>query len=528
MKPRGFLFATCIGCLLLALCASAASGQTWVAHYSALPDFNSPRGLMIAVDGSGNVLSVGYVRSDSTREDYLVIKYDSRGNQLWVRHYDYIGKRDVPRAVAVDREGNVFVTGESKQDRSSNARHDYATIKYRPDGDVAWIARFGPDEYNDEPWAMAIDDGGNVYVTGEARYEYTQSDFATVKYDSTGTVVWVARTLDGARARGIVLDELGNVYVTGDGADSTAQSGSLTVKYDSAGQELWASCHADVNSFVVKVYGRDRDVYIGGSYHGGWPDYWVAKLDSSGRPVWEATYDCGDDIPYDMTQDDSGNVYVTGRSSGSGTQYDVCTVSWDSSGNLRWVVRYDGPTSSSDGTRAVHVDGKRVYVCGYRRGETESDICTFTYDRDGVLKWQQFYDGPVSRGDGGTDLTVDSAGYVYVVGASVFDTAGHRECVTIKYPPGGVAIAEPKPPVAHKPAPATIVRAVLHMPESAIRHSSFALLNSAGRKVMDLHPGDNDVRHLSPGVYFVRPAGTVPASGIPGDSPFRAKVILTR
>jgi hypothetical protein len=30
------------------------------------------------------------------------------------------------------------------------------------------------------------------------------------------------------------------------------------------------------------------------------------------------------------------------------------------------------------------------------------------------------------------------------------------------------------------------------------------LLDAAGRKVMDLHPGANDVRHLSAGLYFVR------------------------
>ncbi len=55
----------------------------------------------------------------------------------------------------------------------------------------------------------------------------------------------------------------------------------------------------------------------------------------------------------------------------------------------------------------------------------------------------------------------------------------------------------------------TLVRSVLRLPES--NHSStFALLNSAGRKVMELESGDNDVRHLSPGVYFVYSAGIGP------------------
>ncbi len=37
------------------------------------------------------------------------------------------------------------------------------------------------------------------------------------------------------------------------------------------------------------------------------------------------------------------------------------------------------------------------------------------------------------------------------------------------------------------------------------------LLDAAGRRVMSLVPGPNDVRHLAPGVYFVRqePARTM-------------------
>jgi len=32
------------------------------------------------------------------------------------------------------------------------------------------------------------------------------------------------------------------------------------------------------------------------------------------------------------------------------------------------------------------------------------------------------------------------------------------------------------------------------------------LLDVSGRKVLELHPGANDVRALAPGVYFVREA----------------------
>jgi hypothetical protein len=56
-----------------------------------------------------------------------------------------------------------------------------------------------------------------------------------------------------------------------------------------------------------------------------------------------------------------------------------------------------------------------------------------------------------------------------------------------------------------------------NVPYSTIARNTFFLpakvgmnlLDISGRKVMDLLPGENDVRHLSPGVYFVRQASSV-------------------
>jgi hypothetical protein len=64
-----------------------------------------------------------------------------------------------------------------------------------------------------------------------------------------------------------------------------------------------------------------------------------------------------------------------------------------------------------------------------------------------------------------------------------------------------VALQEPKvkEPVARRQQ-ATVLRGVLRMPEK----ETAVLLDISGRKVMDLKPGLNDIRHVAPGVYFVR------------------------
>jgi len=59
--------------------------------------------------------------------------------------------------------------------------------------------------------------------------------------------------------------------------------------------------------------------------------------------------------------------------------------------------------------------------------------------------------------------------------------------------------------------PPTVVRGVLFFGDgrrgqSTTGQSLVFLLDAAGRKVMQLAPGANDVRSLAPGVYFLRPA----------------------
>ena len=50
-----------------------------------------------------------------------------------------------------------------------------------------------------------------------------------------------------------------------------------------------------------------------------------------------------------------------------------------------------------------------------------------------------------------------------------------------------------------------MVRGVLYLPANGEgRVAKGELVNVSGRKVLDLHPGANDVRALAPGVYFLR------------------------
>src|ERR1041385_5799919 len=84
----------------------------WLQRYAG-SGVNTDKNEAIAVDANGNVYTCGTVWN-GTSYDYLTIKYDNAGNQVWVKTYNGAGNSiDEARAIAVDANGNVYVTGAS-------------------------------------------------------------------------------------------------------------------------------------------------------------------------------------------------------------------------------------------------------------------------------------------------------------------------------------------------------------------------------------------------------------------------------
>jgi len=120
------------------------------------------------------------------------VKYDSDGSQQWVARYNGPGNGyDIGFVLAADAAGNVYVTGESY---GVGTDFDFATVKYDSDGNQLWVARYnGPGNSSDAPSAMVLDEVSNVYMTGFSGTTVTLYGYATVKYDSDGNELWVAR-----------------------------------------------------------------------------------------------------------------------------------------------------------------------------------------------------------------------------------------------------------------------------------------------------------------------------------------------
>jgi len=414
----------------------AVGMQKWVAHHEVKLGIATA----LAVDSEGNVYITGYSRGSSALDNYITIKYNAAGQEQWVVRYSE-SKYDNAKATAitVDGEGNVYVTGQSWR---TGTKFDYATIKSNAAGQVQWVVRYnGPGNGRDEANAIAVDGEGNLYVTGQSERSRPNYDYATIKYNSAGQEQWVARYNGGRHdeAKVLALDDEGNVYVTGRSEGVRTNFDYATIKYNSAGQEQWvARYNGPGNSFEEAsdlAIDNDGNIYVTGQR---WDpstahDYTTVKYNSAGQEQWIARYNGpgnGRDEANAIAVDVNGNVYVTGQSERSNANYDYATIKYNSAGQEQWVIRYNGSGQNSDYAVALGLDSdNNVYVSGSSYGsKTDVDYATIKYDPDGTELWLARHDERGYGTDYAQRMIVDEAGNVYVTGY----TAGIGY-VTVKY-----------------------------------------------------------------------------------------------
>ncbi|MBD3285853.1 T9SS type A sorting domain-containing protein [candidate division WOR-3 bacterium] len=426
--------------------------EQWVTRYA------NGSARAIAVDGAGNVYVAGnYEGTGPYDSDYATVKYNSEGIEQWVTLCEGpLSGNDVPKAMAIDLDNNIYVTGFCASPESGS--RDFATVKYNSAGIEQWVVRYdGPANERDIAYAITVDNAGNVYVTGSSEGLESYYNYATVKYNTSGEEQWVARYDEpengwGQGAYAIAVDEEGNVYVTGSSEGSGTENDYVTIKYNMAGEEQWKTRYdgpASLDDGASDIALDDAgNVYVTGYSTGSEIDsnydYATVKYNSEGFEQWVARYDgpvSGDDFPSDLTVDGSGNIYVTGTSVGSGTGRDYTTIKYSQSGEEQWSVRFNGQANFDDFGRDIAVDDVgNAYITGSSTGSgTGEDYATIKYTTSGELLWVARHEGSAGGDDKAYAMTVDAAGNVYVTGSTdFFHELDTRDYTTIKYNTSGV------------------------------------------------------------------------------------------
>lgn len=375
-------------------------------------------GYGIGSDNAGNVYIAGKYELTANfggtkvtcagNHDIYIAKYSPTGVFQWVRTAGGVSG-DYAHAIAVDGEGNSYITGEIERTVNfgsvtftGNGSNDVFLAKYNTNGDLQFAKKVGGSSTSDR--GLGISQGnGSIYITGNfhgtARFSSTilttsgGTDIFIAKYTTAGDFQWIKKAGGSGNDEGYAVsnDSDGNAYVTGyfsgtanfSGTSISSKGGNdiFIAKYNSTGSLLWVKNAGGTgqdygmgiqvdNSGAVFLTGGFRNTSAFGSIilrgDGGHADIFVARYTSSGEIVW-AKKAGGHENDYGraIALDASSNCYITGNFGLSATfgsttivgidSAEVYFASYDANGNFRWVLKASGEFDVSDPNRFIEM-----------------------------------------------------------------------------------------------------------------------------------------------------------------------------
>ena len=269
-------------------------------------------------------------------------------------------------------------------------------------------------------------DGSNVYVTGSSKITPWDMEFVTIAYSGAGARLWTNRFQTDAHdlPATIAVDRRGHVYVAGTCTIGEGFPGYLAIAYLDTGARLWLRTEPTGFAQAIAVDGGGN-LYVTGQAVSGFDTVCY----SGATRVWENRYSSFPNTAYAraVAVGSSSNVYVTGYASSSADGYDYATLAYSNDGTPLWTNRFNGPANTNDYAQALAVGSSgNVYVTGYSSGTNGSyEYLTLAYSSNGVPLWTNRFNEP--GGSQAYALAVDRNDTIYVTGQSGGD------CVTIKY-----------------------------------------------------------------------------------------------
>lgn len=435
-------------------------------------------GYNIATDRNGNI----YITGETSSSDFPVTSgaYDITYNggewdafvvkinpiESRILYAAFIGgsKRDVGSGIAVDKDGNAYLTGVTGShdfpttpgvyDTSFNGDYgDAFVVKLNPQGSGLLYATYLGGSGLDVGSGIAVDESGYAYVTGGTDSTdfpttsmafdrihnggmcglYPCSEAFVVKLDTLGKNLLYATFIGGLDIEGgssIVVDIEGNAYITG-----------MTSSYD----------------FPISPNAYDR-IFGGGICEAGGvytyicSDAFVVKLNALGTGVFFSTFlgGSGNDFGEDIVVDASGNIYVTGATYSSdfpvtagaydasyNGESDAFLVKLNPAGNSPYFATFLGG-SAWDWSTGITIDvWGNVYLTGdtsspdfpitpnafdttYDRTDGDADVFVVKMNSSGTgLFYSTFLGGSFwDNDDDGEDIALDKNGNAYIVGAT--------------------------------------------------------------------------------------------------------------
>ncbi len=412
--------------------------REWVKNHSA-PD--SIEWLASTTDGYGNLITAGNTLVSGQHANILVTKLDENGQITWQRNWNGPkGKSDYGAAVITDGNQNVYVAGASQY--SNDSIFDIVLLKFDHQGNFIWVAPYDATGGADYPVEMAIDNSGNVYITGASEGLSTGLDCITLKYNGSGNLQWATRYDYNQH-----LDIGADIVVSGSGEEITVTGGSedtlgiwdyTTLSYNHLGQQTAVNRESSDETDIRKPKDLVKDPYknyyiTGIDDNGSDHDIKLLKLDSTLQSQWVSVYDRYNEGSNALGLDDDGNLYVGGWQEPEPGIRKFLLLKFDDRGSLVWeqTLWPDETKPLAEITDLQIMHNEVVNVVGYTSDGSNSNIVTAQFTTEGELQWMKNWEN--------TDRSIEYPSSIQQIDDDIYvsgrtsNSAGAPQWVTLKY-----------------------------------------------------------------------------------------------
>lgn len=302
----------------------------------------------VTLDDDGHVYAVGifegttdmdpgagvYELTSAGSADLFVSKFDTSGTLIWSKAMGGTYADGSSATVAVDAAGNVYITGgfigtadfdpgpgTFTMTAATTGQTDIFIAKLDANGDFVWAKGIIGGTWWDNSYDIAIDPTGNVVVVGRFYYQGGPRDFDpgpdtfyltaghedifVLKLNTDGEFVWAVAfgtAPDESRGYSLAIDDDGSILTTGYFRGNVDFDPDSVDTYNMTSAGTW-------NVFYHKM---DADANF----------LWARSL-----PVTTTTYYNDGSYGSKITLDPDGNLYATGRFSGT-IDFDPGAGSW--------------------------------------------------------------------------------------------------------------------------------------------------------------------------------------------------------
>jgi hypothetical protein len=362
------------------------------------------------------------------------------------------GRGDQFFAVAVDAEGNSYVTGaftgtatfgagEANETQLTAAGRDAVVAKYARGGQLVWVRQAGGpdpagvDETGDVGVDIAVDASGNTYVIGVvsapgAVFGVGEPNATTLpdsggflaKYSVDGTLVWAERVAAGTSS--VALDQQGNVYL--------ATTHCFLGKFDPSGTLIWSrqvTSTVDVGCTDITVDSQQNSYIAGGFRQDATFAHVVLEGTTNEFDIFLARYS------------PDGQLSFAVRA--GGTRTDIATgVAVDRSGNAYLTGFFEQTAVFGTGARQTSLTSVPTPI--------HDDLLLAKYASDGNLTWVRHAEGPGTQS--GTDLAVEEhAPFVGPDGSTIVPGSTLIYVITQSQEPLTFGPSQPNPAIYDEP-----------------------------------------------------------------------------